>query len=843
MKNLKTQLAVLFPSTLFRTKAIEPRALAELAPAGKPDHANSQESLCRTDQNPRGCRSRSTHSSQRSGLLWLACAVLAMGLASAHAQGPSETVLHAFGNLRKGANPAAGVIRDTAGNLYGTTSGGGASGAGVVFKVDAAGEEKVLYSFTGGADGGYPEAGVLRDAAGNLYGTTSGGGSGVGYAGAGVVFKVDTAGQETVLYTFTGGADGSQPYAGVIRDVAGNLYGTTSGGGASGAGVVFMVDAAGEEKVLYSFTGGADGGYPYAGLIRDVAGNLYGSATGGGASGAGVVFKVNTAGQETALYTFTGGNDGGYPYSTLIADAIGNLYGTASGGGASSAGVVFKVGPTGLETVLYAFTGGNDGGYPFAGVIGDALGNLYGSTFLGGTAGAGVVFELSTVGQETALYSFTGGVDGGYLEAGVIRDPAGNLYGTSYNGGPGGSNGYGLVFKVNAAGQYSAAYTFPPPADGALPYAGVIRDSRGNLYGTTSLGGVANAGVVYKVNPTGRQTVLYAFTGGADGSNPQGGVVRDSRGHLYGTTPYGGSGAGVVFELNKSGQETVLYTFTGGADGRTPFAGLISDKAGNLYGTTTYGGTSGKGVVFKLAPPAQLGGTWTETVLYNFTGGADGGNPYGAGVILDAAGNLYGTTTFGGVDFYGYPGGVAYSVNPSGQETVLYNFCGLTHCTDGVYPGAGVILDSVGNLYGTTEDGGADNGDCNGAGCGVVFKLNPSGQETVLHTFTGGADGGEQYYGYFSAGVILDSAGNLYGTTYLGGSATGVFCGGAERGCGVVFTLNPSGQETVLYSFTGGADGGNPFAGVILDSVGNLYGTTYDGGKYNGGVVYELEPQ
>jgi uncharacterized repeat protein (TIGR03803 family) len=173
-----------------------------------------------------------------------------------------------------------------------------------------------------------------------------------------------------------------------------------------------------------------------------------------------------------------------------------------------------------------------------------------------------------------------------------------------------------------------------------------------------------------------------------------------------------------------------------------------------------------------------------------------------------------------------------YKVNPSGQETVLYTFCSLTHCTDGLYPGAGVSLDAAGNLYGTTEDGGADNGDCNGIGCGVVFKLDPSGQETVLHAFTGGADGGEQYYGYFSAGVILDSAGNLYGTTYLGGS-----------GNGVVFTLNPSGQETVLYSFTGGADGGNPYAGVILDSTGNLYGTTYDGGKYGGGVVYELEPQ
>ncbi len=500
--------------------------------------------------------------------------------------------------------------------------------------------------------------------------------------------------------------------------------------------------------------------------------------------------------------------------------------------------MVFKLDTADQETALYSFTGGADGGFPFAGVIRDSAGNLYGTTYFGGASQWGVVFKLSAAGQETVLYSFTGRADGGSPEAGVIRDPAGDLYGTTYIGGPGGGNSsYGVVFKLNIAGQYSALYTFPPPADGAFPYAGVIRDSGGNLYGTTSLGGVANAGVVYEVHPTGRQRVLYTFTGGADGSNPQGGVVRDRDGNLYGTTPYGGSGAGVVYEVNKAGEETVLYTFTGGADGRIPYAGVIRDKAGNLYGTTTYGGTSGKGVVFKLAPPAGPGGAWTETVLYAFTGGADGGNPYGSGVVLDRAGNLYGTTTFGPGT---YGPGVVYKLSPSGQQTTLYTFCSLPGCSDGLYAGAGVILDSAGNFYGTTEDGGGTSG-CLGISCGVVFKLDPSGQETVLHAFTGGTDGGEDFEGYFSAGVTLDPSGNLYGTTYFGGPPA--FCGGNYRGCGVVFTLNPSGQETVLHSFTGGADGGDPFAGVILDSAGNLYGTTYGGGKYNGGVVYELAPQ
>jgi uncharacterized repeat protein (TIGR03803 family) len=249
----------------------------------------------------------------------------------------------------------------------------------------------VLHNFTSGADGGIPYGGVIRDSAGNLYGTTSQGGA----SGAGVVFKIDTSGNETVLYSFTGGADGGFPLGGVIRDAAGTLYGTTNGGGASGAGVVFKVDTSGNETVLYSFTGGADGGFPIAGVIRDSAGNFYGTTNGGGASGVGVVFKVDTSGNETALYSFTGGADGGYPvWVTLARDSAGNLYGSTSGGGASGVGVVFKVSAAGQETVLHSFTGGPDGGSPYAGVVFGPDGHLYGTTRFGGQTNAGVVYEI-----------------------------------------------------------------------------------------------------------------------------------------------------------------------------------------------------------------------------------------------------------------------------------------------------------------------------------------------------------------------------------------------------------------------------------------------------------------
>jgi len=220
----------------------------------------------------------------------LACSVYCIGLMAVTVARASttETVLHNFAAPPHGANPVAGVNRDAAGNLYGTTQYGGASGAGVVYKLDTALHQSVLYSFTGGADGGYPRAGVIRDGAGNLYGTTYLGGA----SGAGVVYKLDTTLNEAVLYSFTGGLDGANPFAGVIRNPAGNLYGTTTYGGASGAGVVYRLDTTGHELVLHSFTGGDDGGYPESGVIPDATGALYGTTLFGGAENGGVVFKL-----------------------------------------------------------------------------------------------------------------------------------------------------------------------------------------------------------------------------------------------------------------------------------------------------------------------------------------------------------------------------------------------------------------------------------------------------------------------------------------------------------------------------------------------------------------------
>lgn len=377
----------------------------------------------------------------------------------------------------------------------------------------------VLYNFTGGpTDAAYPEAGLVRDETGNLYGTTWSGGSGsacdnaFGSSGCGTVFKVDTGGTETVLYSFTGGADGGYPFAGLIRDTAGNLYGTASAFGSSGYGTVFKLDTSGTLTVLHSFTGGTtDGLYPYGGLLQDKAGNLYGTTTQGGGTGCygqgcGTVFKVDTSGTETVLHSFAGyPSDGALPdFTSLLMDKEGNLYGITSEGGSSSVC----------------------------------------------TLGCGVVFKLSTGGSETVLHNFVGYPSDGCFAFGTpAMDKEGNLYGTTDSCG----YGYGVVWKVSQNGTETVLHSFNG-SDGAYPIAGVILDAKGNLYGNTEGGGSYDNGTVYRLSPSGKLVVL-SLNEGTDGANPYGGVI-GAQGSLYGTTSDGGDlncnphfGCGTVWKL------------------------------------------------------------------------------------------------------------------------------------------------------------------------------------------------------------------------------------------------------------------------------------------------------
>lgn len=398
--------------------------------------------------------------------------------------------------------------------------------------------------------------------------------------------------------------------------------------------------------------------------------------------------------KETILHSFTNGNDGGRPFADLTLDDAGNLYGTTPSGGTDGDGTVFELTPkTGggwTEEVLHSFGEGNDGQYPYSGVVFDTFGNLYGATPYGGTGpcrdttgkGCGVIYELSpkTGGgwTETVLYNF-----------GSIRN------------------------------------------DGAHPYSDLILDGAGNLYGTTSAGGTRDKGTVFQLTSNGgvwTDTVLYSFTfnpkSRQDGSNPQAGLLFDRFGDLYGTTSAGGvghchGGCGIVFELIPSfgggWTETILYSFAhNGTDGISPLASLIFDSAGNLYSTTFAGGAVGDGTVFELMP--QTGGGWTETVLYSFGKGKDGRGPSGR-LILDAVGNLYSTTVQGG--YASSTGGTVFELSPKTgggwTEKLLHSFGAST---DGTQPYVGLVPDGSGNLYGTTVFGGADNN-------GTVFKITP----------------------------------------------------------------------------------------------------------------------
>jgi uncharacterized repeat protein (TIGR03803 family) len=457
-------------------------------------------------------------------------------------------------------------------------------------------------------------------------------------------------------------------------------------------------------------------------------------------------------------------------------------------------------------------------------------------------------------GSEVGVYSFNGSSAGPRVPyAGLIRDSLGNLYGTTEFGG---TYNHGTVFEItpNASENWteSVLYSFTGSWDGGQPFGTLIFDTAGNLYGTTNFGGSANCklgcGTIFKLTPTSAgwaETVVYTFTGGSDGREPYAGLVSDAQGNFYGTTLLGGnpnntcnSGCGTVFQLsysNSAWKANVLYTFAGANDGAWPHASLIFDGAGNLYSTTKGGGTYGSGTVFRLTA-----GSWTESVLYNFTGGQDGKEPPGR-LILDTAGNLYGTTSRGGVKGYGVVFKLAPASQGSWQEEVLHSFGDAPAAN----PVAGLVMDTGGNLYGTTLLG-AELDSC-GGGCGTLFKLSPSSSGSwkynVLHLFGRAADG------YHPSGqLIQDAAGNLYGTTQAGGA----------YGAGVVFEISvnpqngvrittsalPNGGVAAAYSTTLTATGGTlPYswtvtsgalpAGLSLSNGGTISGTPTSAGQSN----------
>jgi uncharacterized repeat protein (TIGR03803 family) len=366
---------------------------------------------------------------------------------------------------------------------------------------------------------------------------------------------------------------------------------------------------------------------------------------------------------ETVLYSFSGTpSDGAIPYSTPVFDGR-NLYGTTVEGGAYGYGTVFKLEPSGTETILHSFDfNGSDGYAPYASLVLGEKGILSGTTELGGAHGEGTVFELTPTKDgwiETILHSFAlNGTDGAAPFASLIRDKEGNLYGTTYEGGDYNS---GTVFELALSGTETILHSFDfNGSDGYYPNASLVLGGKGNLYGTTTYGGPYGCaedgcGTVFELTPSGGETILHSFGASGDGSGPYGRLVRDEKGNLYGTTSEGGAYTyyGTVFELTLSHgkwTETILHSFeSDGTDGIEPAQDLVFDKNGNLYGTTDGGGDYNYGTVFELSPPSGGSSSWTETTLWSFGNGTDGRYPEG-GLVFDKEGNLYGVTVYGGAN-------------------------------------------------------------------------------------------------------------------------------------------------------------------------------------------------
>jgi uncharacterized repeat protein (TIGR03803 family) len=394
---------------------------------------------------------------------------------------------------------------------------------------------------------------------------------------------------------------------------------------------------------------------------------------------------------------------------------------------------------------------------------------------------------------------------------------------------------------ARAATKYKVLYNFKGGSDGIGPN-GLILDPAGNLYGTTDVGGgggCTNEGCgtafhLAKSNGKWSEKVLVRFKD-IGGDHADSGVIMDAMGNLYGTASDDAlTESGLVFKLTPGEKgkwsASVLHAFTGGDDGGYPFGGLVRDKHGNLYGVTDEGGgyygscgTRGCGTVFELIPPRTKVGEWRKKVLYRFKGGSDGGNP-DAAMIFDSLGNLYGTTSIGGV----YGGGTVFRLELDSHgkwtEHVIHSF---NEKTDGAGPFGSVIFDGQGNLYCTTYAGASSTR-------GSVVELIPHAhewQEKIIHVFKGGSDGGNPY-----SGLVMDASGALYGTT--SDALTG--------GNGTVFKLTPSSRgtwtKTILHTFTGGNDGAFPFAPVLIDSSGNLFGTAGGGGTLGWGLVFRIAP-
>jgi uncharacterized repeat protein (TIGR03803 family) len=798
-------------------------------------------------------------------------------------------------NLANGDLPYAGLTLATDGNFYGATYQGGASGPGAIFRITPAGLLTTIYSFTGGAsDGGFPHANLTQAADGNLYGTTHKVGVGNPPFKNGTVFRISTNGTLTTLVTFDN-TNGASSYGALTPAENGNLYGTTAFGGSSSNGTLFRISASGQFTNIYSFTGGSDGAQPMAGLFAASDGNLYGTTSAGGAFGLGTVFRMLPNGTVTNLASFSGFN-GANPTAALVDGPDGNLYGTTQYGGANGQGTIFRVSFDSAPQIITqptnqtVFAGANvpmsvvvTGGRPLsyqwkqngvnlsdggnisganartltfngvtaanAGIYSVVLSNAFGSaqsveatlsvtssppifvtqpTNVTVSPGGTAIFAVNAIGNQPLSYQWqTNGVDvkdGGKISGStssaltVVNATEGNnatyaVIVSNSLGSLASTNALLTVIPASAPGtRLTTLYSFTFSKNGYRPN-GLAVGTNGVMYGTTQFGGL---GTVFSVNTNGTVTAPFASFAGTNGGGPVSALVQGVDGNLYGTSPSSGTdSAGNIFRLTYGGLLSSLYAFTVDPDGGpnpnglSPYAPLVQGTDGDLYGMTIQGGTSNYGTVFKINFNGAL------TTLYSFTNGSDGVGPT-QGLIQAADGNFYGVTGAGALGK-----GNAFRMSPDGTLVNLHTFTGGN---DGGQPNA-LIQGTDGNFYGTTA--------VNTLGSfqlyGIIFRMTPSGQVSPPLYMLNTPDGH-----YPSAGLIQASDGNFYGMAPYGGQAS------SDGGYGTIFRIAPNTSYANLVKFDGFNTGGHPTAALVEGPDGNLYGTTSTGGWGGGGAVFRF---
>ena len=721
--------------------------------------------------------------------------LLLFAIAAASAAQP--VVLHDF--LADGFDPNGGVTLGPDGLLYGTALNGGEHGRGSLFRMNPDGSSyRLLYSFTG-ANGEHPFGAPILDGDGYLYGTATDGGQ---YA-HGVVYRIATTGAGfQVLHSFSGN-DGRSPLAPLIFAGATGLYGSTRFGGNWDRGTLFSIERNGANfNSFFSFDEPANsdhGNGPYGRLLLFGA-KLYGTTYSGGNYNKGIVFSYNLGTTHVdVLHHFSGGgNDGAFPVSGLLRidlQGIAWIYGTTTQGGLANQGSVFRIREYDLyfQPLRFFIPGYNEGGVPYTGLVGDVFGNLYGSTYLGGPDNAGTVFRISLSGSSYQVVHYFSGADGAGPCYGQALDASGFIYGAAENGGV---DQNGVVYRVATSGGETPIHSFR--VDGARPVGRLVEDGSGYLYGMTFNGGAAGFGTIFRVQRSGGgYTLLHSFSG-ADGKEPLAGLTFVPPDLLYGTTNVGGANlAGVIFRIHTdgSGFTKLADLFDGaGSRGAFPEAPLAPGGDGALYGTTRFGGQYNKGTLFKFALPSgpvetlvefgpvehdpwnapfvsggYLYGTTygggladsgaiyrrgldppTYQVMHPFTGATDDGAGPLSAFVPDASGRLYGTTKLGGESDLG----TVFRTSPGSVDVeILHSFTG--GAAEGKWPLSSLTPDGGGDFFGVTSYAGPQ-------GRGQIYRLHSNGAGfSQVHAFAGGLWGSDE---------LAWSRGKLFGGTFYGGA-------------------------------------------------------------------------